>query len=122
MLGRRHIGGKQRGERGTRGIGVRFLAIVTALTITAATGLAIGDGLQGRGDADHGDEDGVYAIGLWGDLPYSAVQAQPGVPNLIDDMNHQPLAFSVHDGDLKAGNGPTANPPSVTCDDTLYTI
>jgi hypothetical protein len=56
-----------------------------------------------------------------GDLPYSAVQADPGIPNLVADMNSQELSFSVHDGDLKGGNGPTANPPSVTCDDTLYT-
>src|SRR5580765_2291059 len=61
-----------------------------------------------------------YQVGLWGDLPYSAVQADPGVPNLIADMNSQQLAFSVHDGDLKAGNGPTANPPSVICDNALY--
>src|SRR5207247_8214321 len=46
-----------------------------------------------------------YAIGLWGDLPYSDVQAITGVPNLIADMNSQDLAFTVHDGDLKAGNG-----------------
>jgi hypothetical protein len=61
-----------------------------------------------------------YSIGLWGDLPYSAVQADVGVPNLIADMNDQNLAFSVHDGDLKAGNGASANPPSVPCDDALY--
>jgi len=61
-----------------------------------------------------------YQVGLWGDLPYSAVQANPGVPNLIADMNSQELAFSVHDGDLKGGNGPSANPPSVNCDDALY--
>jgi hypothetical protein len=60
-----------------------------------------------------------YAVGLWGDLPYSAVQADPGVPNLIADMNSQNLEFSVHDGDLKAGNGPSGNPPSVNCDDAL---
>ncbi|MBC7516279.1 MAG: hypothetical protein H7237_07620, partial [Alkalinema sp. FL-bin-369] len=47
---------------------------------------------------------GTYAIGLWGDLPYSDVQAQTGVPNLIADMNSQNLAFTVHDGDFKAGN------------------
>ena len=63
----------------------------------------------------------VYSVGLWGDLPYSAVQADPGVPNLIADMNSQQLAFSVHDGDLKAGNGASSNPPSVPCDDALYT-
>jgi hypothetical protein len=60
-----------------------------------------------------------YQIGLWGDLPYSAVQAA-AVPNLIADMNSQTLAFTVHDGDLKAGNGATGNPPSVSCDDALY--
>lgn len=47
----------------------------------------------------------TYAIGLWGDLPYSDTQALVGVPNLIADMNAQKLAFTVHDGDLKAGNG-----------------
>ena len=60
-----------------------------------------------RGD-DPQDEQGgrrMYAIGLWGDMPYSDTQALTGVPNLIADMNSQHLAFTVHDGDLKAGNG-----------------
>ncbi|PPD02478.1 MAG: hypothetical protein CTY29_12905 [Methylobacter sp.] len=52
-------------------------------------------------------------MGLWGDLPYSAAQETVGVPNLIADMNAQRLAFTVHDGDLKAGS----NSP---CDDALY--
>jgi hypothetical protein len=51
---------------------------------------------------------------LWGDLPYSDVQATVGVPNLIADMNKQHLAFSVHDGDFKQGNG------APICDDALY--
>lgn len=55
----------------------------------------------------------AYAIGLWGDLPYSAAQAAVGVPNLIADMNAQKLAFSVHDGDLKAGS-------NSLCDAALY--
>jgi hypothetical protein len=46
----------------------------------------------------------AYAIGLWGDLPYSAEQAAV-VPNLIADMNSQELAFTVHDGDLRQGSG-----------------
>jgi hypothetical protein len=54
-----------------------------------------------------------YAIGLWGDLPYSDLQASVGVPNLIADMNSEKLAFTIHDGDLKAGSGP--------CPDQLYT-
>jgi hypothetical protein len=61
-----------------------------------------------------------YSVGLWGDLPYSGLQADVGVPNLIADMNSQQVAFSVHDGDLKAGNGASSNPPSVPCDDALY--
>jgi hypothetical protein len=62
---------------------------------------------------DRGAEHGGYAIGLWGDLPYNDVQKTVGVPNLIADMNSQDLAFTVHDGDLKAGSGP--------CPDSLYT-
>ena len=67
---------------------------------------------------DHDDANSAYAIGLWGDLPYSDIQATIGVPNLIADMNSQKLAFSVHDGDLKQGSGSTAAPS--TCDDALY--
>lgn len=54
-----------------------------------------------------------YAVGLWGDLPYSADQAA-GVVRMIDDMNAQRLAFTVHDGDLKAGGG-------LCSDDVYYT-
>jgi len=56
-------------------------------------------------------ENAPYAIGLWGDLPYSDIQATTGVPNLIADMNAQNLVFTAHDGDLKAGN---STPGSVT--------
>ncbi|WP_390624747.1 hypothetical protein [Anthocerotibacter panamensis] len=62
-----------------------------------------------------------YAIGLWGDLPYSDVQAQVGVPNLIADMNAQRLAFTIHDGDLKGGNGTVGSVTPTTCTDALYT-
>jgi hypothetical protein len=65
-------------------------------------------------DRDNEDEKfEAYAIGLWGDLPYSALQASTGIPNLIADMNAQRLAFTVHDGDLKAG--------SSECTDSVYT-
>jgi len=46
----------------------------------------------------------AYAIGLWGDLPYSAEQAAV-IPNLLADMNSQNLAFTAHDGDLRQGSG-----------------
>jgi hypothetical protein len=61
-----------------------------------------------------------YAIGLWGDLPYSDVQALVGVPNLIADMNRHDLAFTVHDGDLKAGSGTPGSVTPTTCSDALY--
>ncbi len=63
----------------------------------------------------------VYSIGLWGDLPYSDTQALVGVPNLIADMNSQQLAFTVHDGDLKGGNGTPGSITPTTCTDALYT-
>lgn len=62
-----------------------------------------------------------YEIGLWGDLPYSDVQATTGVPNLIADMNAQKLAFTVHDGDLKAGNFTANSVTPTTCSNDLYT-
>src|SRR6266550_7739791 len=58
-------------------------------------------------------DDGRYAIGLWGDLPYNSTQATIGVPNLIADMNSQKLAFTAHDGDLKSGGS--------ECTDSVYT-
>ncbi|KAG2490758.1 hypothetical protein HYH03_010911 [Edaphochlamys debaryana] len=54
-----------------------------------------------------------FAVGLWGDLPYSVLQATVGMPNLIADMNAHDLAFTVHDGDLKQGS----NSP---CDNAMY--
>jgi hypothetical protein len=69
---------------------------------------------QGNGAGGvQGNANAAYAIGLWGDLPYSAVQAAVGVPNMIADMNSQQLAFTAHNGDLKQGSGSP-------CDDALY--
>jgi hypothetical protein len=74
------------------------------------------------GGAQPGDDDNEpYAIGLWGDLPYSDLQALTGVPNLIADTNRQKLAFTVHDGDLKGGNGTPGSVTPTTCVDALYT-
>ena len=93
---------------------VLVLAAV-AVAAVAVAGIAIA-GKPGTNDTKFD-----YAIGLWGDLPYSAVQANRGVPNLIADMNRQELEFTVHDGDLKAGNGPPAPTRRATCSDALYT-
>ncbi|BCL35777.1 hypothetical protein NSMS1_22240 [Nostoc sp. MS1] len=62
---------------------------------------------------DRENANAPYEIGLWGDLPYSPAQ-EVGVIKLIEDMNSQRLAFTVHDGDLKAGS-------NSLCDNALYT-
>ena len=96
------------------------LAALVAAAIT--TGIAAGSRLDGGNNGHENDGRGdTYAIGLWGDLPYSDVQAQVGVPNLIADMNSQDLVFTAHDGDLKAGNGTPGSATVTTCADGLYT-
>jgi hypothetical protein len=92
---------------------------MAAVLVLAATNTVYA---QDRTADKHDDDDReAYAIGLWGDLPYSDIQAQTGVPNLIADMNKQELAFTVHDGDLKAGNGTPGSVTPTTCTDALYT-
>ena len=66
-------------------------------------------------------ENAPYAIGLWGDLPYSDIQATTGVPNLIADMNAQNLVFTAHDGDLKPGNSTPGSVTPTNCSNDLYT-
>src|SRR3569623_3019103 len=60
--------------------------------------LAIAD--EDRDEQPAEKSNNAYAIGLWGDLPYSDVQAA-AIPALLADMNSQKLAFTVNDGDLK---------------------
>jgi len=91
----------------------RLMLLALAASFVGSATIAVKGGDDDRRDDDENDGRGAYAIGLWGDLPYSTVQATVGVPNLIADMNQQDLAFTVHDGDLKAGS----NSP---CNDALY--
>jgi hypothetical protein len=84
-------------------------AVIFLMISTAAIAFQGGSGIGGV----QGTANAAYTIGLWGDLPYSDAQATIGIPNLIADMNNQKLAFTVHDGDLKAGS----NSP---CDNALY--
>jgi hypothetical protein len=89
-------------------------AVATLVSLVAIAGFAVA--ASGRKN----DKTFEYAVGLWGDLPYSDVQATSGVPNLIADMNDSRLAFSVHDGDLKAGSGMPGSATPTTCADALY--
>jgi len=100
-------------------------SVKAAAALLTLTSLALAVPWTLRGQADGKNRDypyGVnqhskrpYAIGLWGDLPYSAEQAAV-IPNLIADMNAQDLAFTAHDGDLRQGSGA----PSCS-DDSIYT-
>ena len=71
-------------------------------------------------EIDDGGRNAPYAIGLWGDMPYSDAQALTGVPNLIADMNRQNLAFTIHDGDLEAGSGTPGSVTLTTCSDAMH--
>ena len=93
----------------------KWAAIAVALTAgIVAAAIAVAD--YGRTD----NKTFVYSVGLWGDMPYSDLQATTGVPNLIADMNNQNLDFTVHDGDLKAGNGTPGSSTPTTCSNALY--
>ena len=90
-------------------------------SIAAAAAAAVVAGLMGAGSAyaDHDDhEDGhangrSYTVGLFGDVPYGAA-GRIEYPRLLADMNDANLAFSIFDGDLKAGG-------DGACTDALYT-
>jgi hypothetical protein len=88
--------------------------LLAALLAAAATaGVATAGRAPSSAGAGHPrDGHASYSIGLWGDLPYSDVQKTVGVPNLVADMNSQPLAFTANDGDIKSG--------SSTCSDDVY--
>jgi len=87
------------------------LLVLGVLALSLAPAGLSSQGRNGIG-GEQGDANAEYAVGLWGDVPYSDVQATVGVPNMIADMNSQKLAFTVNDGDLKQGSGP--------CDAALY--
>jgi len=97
----------------------RLAGVAFAFLLVAATTAFAANRFGGDDDRDD-DEREPYAIGLWGDLPYSDVQALTGVPNLIADMNRHDLAFTAHDGDLKAGNATVGSVTPTTCSDALY--
>jgi hypothetical protein len=81
-------------------------AALTAIAATIAHGAGPASPGQGRGPE-------TYTIGLYGDMPYNAL-GRSQYPNLLADINKSNVAFSIFDGDLKAGgDGP--------CSDSLYT-
>jgi hypothetical protein len=89
-----------------------------AVTVAAAAALAavlFAGTAQGSGPASPGQGRGpdTYTIGLFGDMPYNAL-GRSQYPNLLANINTSNVAFSIFDGDLKAGgDGP--------CSNSLYT-
>ena len=98
-------------------VGFGLLAMITLTVVFLANSSSPVVHADSRVDEN---ENEAYSIGLWGDVPYSDLQALTGVPNLIADMNSQHLAFSVHNGDLKAGTGTQGSVTPTTCVDALY--
>lgn len=96
----------------------RRLAGIMLFT-AGVTATALAQGQFPWGTVDPGRQD-AYALGMWGALPYSDLQALVGVPNLIADMNSHDLAFTAHNGDLKAGSGTPGSVTPTTCSDALY--
>ena len=91
----------------------RMLTLAAAAALVLAAGVTAA--LAGRGDDPASQAGGPdsYTIGLFGDMPYNA-QGKADYPILLQDINRSNVAFSMFDGDLKAGgDGP--------CSDSLYT-
>ena len=90
------------------------LFIHSGISVLVATTLSV-RAVATTHDRDDDDRRGPdhYTIGLFGDMPYNAL-GRAQYPALLADINASNVAFSIFDGDLKAGgDGP--------CTDDLYT-
>lgn len=89
--------------------------VIAALAAVAATAAVLGGIAQAAGPTSPGQGRGpqTYTIGLFGDMPYNAL-GRAQYPSLLTDINASNVAFSVFDGDLKAGG-------DGACTDSLYT-
>jgi hypothetical protein len=76
---------------------VAFAAAVTAVAVVGGVAHGAGPATPGNGRGPQ-----AYTIGLFGDMPYNAL-GRSQYPNLLADVNANDVAFSVFDGDLKAG-------------------
>ncbi|HEX4679499.1 MAG TPA: hypothetical protein VH210_09910 [Gaiellaceae bacterium] len=92
-----------------------LVVALAAIAVLVTAGIAV------SGNGSTNNKTFEYSVGLWGDMPYSDIQAQVGVPNVIADMNNSDISFSINDGDLKAGSGTPGSATPTTCGDALYT-
>jgi len=99
----------------------RVIIGTTAAIVSAAVcvGLATGPDNERR---DHEPDSDNYTIALFGDMPYNELGRQQ-YPALLADINARHVAFSVFDGDLKAGgDGPCADAVYTTAIDQFNTL
>src|SRR5262245_31548815 len=101
-----------------RKFGIRLVALtICGISLLLLAAIRLSSATQDQGNqgnqGNQGDQNGQsYTIGLFGDMPYNAL-GRDQYPNLLADINASHVAFSVFDGDLKAGgDGP--------CSDDLY--
>ena len=91
----------------------RRIVLAGAVVALALGVAAVGVATAGAGKNGNGNGHSKYTIGLFGDMPYNELGRQQ-YPNLLANINASGVAFSIFDGDLKAGaDGP--------CSDSLYT-
>ncbi len=96
---------------------VAVAAATLSLAVGTYVGIAHGDEAlsQSEGEGrEHGRGPERYTIALFGDMPYNAL-GKAQYPNLLADINASNVAFSVFDGDMKAGGDGACS------DDNLYT-
>jgi hypothetical protein len=83
-------------QSSAEGRGWRVVLFVSIAMIVAAVYIGLAKGPDDRRGPDR------YTIGLFGDMPYNAL-GRAQYPSLLADINANHVAFSVFDGDLKAG-------------------
>jgi hypothetical protein len=84
---------------------------VVASAVLATTGVSL-SAVSGTDGSDNHEDQSVYTIALFGDMPYGAA-GRVEYPRLLADVNAAHVRFSIFDGDLKAGG-------DGACTDALY--
>src|SRR2546422_11210258 len=72
-----------------------FLQVMAGILLLSLSSAHAFQDVHGMG-GEQGNANAAYQVGLWGALPYSAIPATVGLPNLIADMNRPELRFTGH--------------------------
>lgn len=66
--------------------------------------------------------DSPFDFALIGDVPYNEFDTTNSFPNMIAEINKAPLAFVVHNGDIKAGGTPCSDEVFQRCYEQFQTF